>query len=73
MQLTEVEIVEGEIVEGNEGEPDVAVHVKLDVRQRELSIGDRLEISPSEFNEIAFAATLLGEHLANRLPAFLAD
>lgn len=64
----EVEVMEGVGIEGADDHSDVAIHLMLDIRHREYSIGDRLDISPSEFNEIAFAANLLGEHLANRLP-----
>ena len=64
----EVEVVDGVVIEGDGDHSAVAIHHKLDIRQRELSIGDRLEITASEFNEIAFAANLMGEHLAKRLP-----
>jgi hypothetical protein len=63
----EVELVAGEIVQSKDGN-DVKVLMRLDTRQRELPLGERIALSSAEFNEIAFAAHHMGEHVANRLP-----
>jgi hypothetical protein len=42
--------------------------MKLDVRHRDVSLGERLTFTLSEFNEIAFACHFLGTQLSSRLP-----
>jgi hypothetical protein len=49
-------------------EADTAIMMRLDVRTRSFSLGERVAISADDFNEIAFACAKFGTDLATQLP-----
>jgi hypothetical protein len=67
-QGSEVELVAGERVEPGDDRAEVEILMRLEVRKRSVSLGERISFTLEEFNEIAFACHFLGTQLATRLP-----
>jgi hypothetical protein len=67
-QGSEVEVVGGERVEPGDDRAEVEIFMRLEVRKRSVSLGERMTFTLSEFNEIAFACHFLGAQLATGLP-----
>jgi hypothetical protein len=49
-------------------ETDTTIMMRLDIRKRSFSLGERLTITADDFNEIAFACAKFGTDLATQLP-----
>jgi hypothetical protein len=64
----EVEVVPGEAVNADDGEPSVTLFMRLNLRQRRFALGERLVLTASDFDEIAFACYHFGSQLAASLP-----
>jgi hypothetical protein len=64
----EVEIAKGHTVEADDGQSGVEILLRVDTRQRSLTLGERLTFTLAEFNEIAFACHFLGQQLSTKLP-----
>jgi predicted KAP-like P-loop ATPase len=64
----EIELAAGERVDAGDGQPEVEILMKFEVRQRSIPVGTRLAFTLAEFNEAAFACNFLGQQLATRLP-----
>jgi hypothetical protein len=64
----EIEVAAGERVDAGDGRPDVEILMRIDIRQRSISVGERVTFTLLEFNEVAFACNFLGQQLASRLP-----
>jgi hypothetical protein len=67
-QGSEVELIAGEKVEPGDDRAEVQIFMRLEVRKRSVSLGERITFTLPEFNEIAFACHFLGTQLATRLP-----
>jgi hypothetical protein len=64
----EVELEAGSVVNAEDGEPDVMILMRFDVRLRHFNLGERLALTVGDFNEIAFACYHFGSQLAKGLP-----
>lgn len=64
----EVELEPGIVVDPGDDRQEVKVYMKIEARERAVPIGQRLSISRTEFNEIAFSCYLLGQQLSSKLP-----
>jgi hypothetical protein len=64
----EVDIEVGVPVNAEDGKPEVELLMRIELRERSFKLYDRLEITPSDFNAIAFAAYYFGTELAAKLP-----
>jgi hypothetical protein len=64
----EIEIAAGERVDAGDGRPEVEILMRFEVRQKSITVGERLAFTLTEFNEVAFACNFLGQQLATRLP-----
>jgi hypothetical protein len=64
----EVEVGEGATVDAGDGEPEVQILMRLDVRLRHYQLGERLALTVADFDEIAFACYYFGSQLAMGLP-----
>jgi hypothetical protein len=64
----EVEIEAGAAVNAEDGQPEVMIMMRFDVRLRRFNFGERLALTVSDFDEIAFACYYFGTQLATRLP-----
>jgi hypothetical protein len=67
-QGEEIEIEIGATVDAEDGEPEVSIMTKLDVRRRHFQLGQRVALTIADFNEIAFACYHFGSQLASTLP-----
>jgi hypothetical protein len=63
----EIEVDGPARVDAEDGEPEVALLMRLDVRLRSYKLGERLALSVVDFDEIAFACYYFGSQLATRL------
>jgi hypothetical protein len=64
----EVELEAGVPVNAGDGQAEVQLLRRFDVRQRRFVLGERLALTASDFDEIAFACYYFGSQLATRLP-----
>jgi hypothetical protein len=64
----EVELEAGALVDAEDGQPDVMLMMRLDLRRRRFDLGSRISFTASDFDEIAFACYYFGSQLATRLP-----
>jgi hypothetical protein len=64
----EVELKKGHKVEPGDDRTHVETFMKLEVRQRSITLGERLTFTLAEFNDIVFACHFLGKELASKLP-----
>jgi hypothetical protein len=64
----EIEAEIGKAVDPEDGEPEVSILMRLDVRRRNFLLGQRLSLTIVDFNEIAFACYHFGSQLASTLP-----
>jgi hypothetical protein len=67
-QGEEIEAEIGKPVNAEDGEPEVSILLKLDVRRRNFHLGQRISLTIPDFNEIAFACYHFGSQLASTLP-----
>jgi hypothetical protein len=65
----EVEIEEGHVVDAQDDEDQVAIHMRIAVRERRFSKYHRLSLGISDFNEIAFACNQFSVDLASKVSA----
>ena len=65
----EIEIEGPARVDSEDGETEVALLTRLDIRLRRYELGQRLTLTVTDFDEIAFACYHFGSELATRLPA----
>jgi hypothetical protein len=64
----EIEAEIGQTVDAGDGEPEVSILMRLDVRRRQFQLGERLILTIADFDEIAFACYNFGSQLAMGLP-----
>jgi hypothetical protein len=64
----EIEIEPGSKIDAQNDEATVPILMRLDVRQRRYTLGQRLRLTVADFNEIAFACYHFGSQLAANLP-----
>jgi hypothetical protein len=65
----EIELEAGAIVNAEDGEVDVPIMMRLDIRRRRFNLGERLILTAADFDEIAFACFHFGSQLAASLPS----
>lgn len=64
----EIEVVEGERVDAQDGKSEHEILMRLETRERTIALGERIVLSSRDFNEIAFGCFFFGSQLAQRLP-----
>jgi hypothetical protein len=65
----EIEVEGPGRVDSEDGAAEVALLMRLDIRLRRYELGQRLTLTVTDFDEIAFACYHFGSELATRLPA----
>lgn len=63
----EIELVAGHIVDAQDGAEEVQIFTRIELRQRRFSKGQRLSLSSTDFNEIAFACNYFVTDLAAKV------
>jgi hypothetical protein len=64
----EIEVEVGATVNAEDGEAEVTLLMRLETRLRRYGLGERLNLTVGDFNEIAFACYHFGSQLATGLP-----
>jgi hypothetical protein len=67
-QGEEIEVREDEPVDAKDGQKEVEILMRSDVRERTFKLGERIVLKAGDFDEIAFACYFFGSQLAARLP-----
>jgi hypothetical protein len=65
----EVDVEMGVPVNAEDGSLEVMLMMRIATRERVFKLNDRMQITPTDFNEIVFAAYLFGTELAAKLPS----
>jgi hypothetical protein len=65
----EVEVETGIPVNAEDGSDEVMLLMRISLRERSFKLNERLKITATDFNEIAFSAFLFGSELMGKLPS----
>ena len=67
----EIELEPGHVVDAQDGADEVQTFLRIDLRERQFAKNDRLFLSLTDFNEIAFACNYFASDMATKVAAMI--